>query len=147
LPVVFDDLVRFETRLYNALGDRLRAAHGIVTSQYEVLAYLAAHPGGRVADLAAAFAIGIGATSRGVDRLEARGWVKRHPHPADRRSSLLTLTPAGQELAAAAGRTVEEALAELLGGAVDDAALAGLARTLATLRGSLERDRIGLPTG
>lgn len=69
----FADLVRCETRLYNTLNDGLREAHGIVTSQFEFLRFLREHPGSRVADLAAEFAIGAGATSKGVDRLEKRG--------------------------------------------------------------------------
>src|SRR4051794_8734346 len=69
----FDDLVRCETRLYNAVGERLRAEHGLVTSQFEFLRYFRDHPGSRVADTATNFAAGIGAISKGVDRLEARG--------------------------------------------------------------------------
>jgi MarR family transcriptional regulator, multiple antibiotic resistance protein MarR len=144
---VFADLVRCETRLYNALNDRLRSAHGIVTSQYEFLRHLRDRPGARVADVAAEFAIGIGATSRGADRLEAKGWVVRRPHPDDRRSSVLALTPAGAALADAAEETVTAALAELLGDALDGASLAAAGEALATLRTALERDRVGLPTG
>src|SRR5947208_11404749 len=95
LPGFFADLVRCETRLYNALNDRLRERHGIVTSQFESLRHLRDHPGARVADLAAEFAAGIGAVSKGTDRLERNGWVARRPNPADRRSSLLVLTEAG----------------------------------------------------
>ena len=95
LPGFFADLVRCETRLYNALNDRLRERHGIVTSQFEFLRYLRDHPGSRVADLATEFAVGIGATSKGVDRLEKQGWVVRQPNPSDRRSSLLALTDDG----------------------------------------------------
>ncbi|MEU5383485.1 MarR family winged helix-turn-helix transcriptional regulator [Kitasatospora cineracea] len=147
LVALFADLVRCETRLYNAIGDRLRERHGIVTSQYESLRYLHEHPGCRVADLAAEFAIGVGATSKGVDRLEKQGWAARQPNPDDRRSSLLVLTPAGEQLAAEAGRTFTEALAELLGTDLDAPALDGLARTLSTLRAALERDRTGTPAG
>ena len=141
--VFFSDFVRCETRLYNALNDRLRERHGIVTSQYEVLRHLCEHPGARVADLAAEFAIGIGATSKGIDRLERHGWIARQPNPADRRSSLLVLTAAGASLTEAAGRTVTEVLTELVGDAFDDAAV----RAMSRLRATLERDRIGLPTG
>src|ERR1700761_1799910 len=102
LPGFFADLVRCETRLYNALNDRLRERHGIVTSQFEFLRYLRDHPGARVADVAAEFAIGIGATSKGADRLERNGWVTRQPNPSDRRSSLLALTSDGRRLADAA---------------------------------------------
>jgi MarR family multiple antibiotic resistance transcriptional regulator len=141
--VFFDDLVRCETRLYNAANDRLRDRHGIVTSQYEFLRYIRDNPGARVADLAATFAIGIGATSKGIDRLEQQGRVARQPNPADRRSSLLALTGSGRELIDAAEITFDALLTELIGDHVTET----VAATFATLRQTLERDRIGLPTG
>jgi DNA-binding MarR family transcriptional regulator len=145
-PVAFfDDLVRCETRVYNALSDRLRAEHSIVTSQFESLRHLRDHPGARVADIAAAFAIGIGATSKGVDRLEKRGWVVRQPNPDDRRSSLLALTEEGARLVDAAERTATACLAELIGEAFGDAP--ATVRAFADLRATLERDRTGTPTG
>ncbi|MFD8789148.1 MarR family winged helix-turn-helix transcriptional regulator [Kitasatospora sp. NPDC059599] len=147
LPDLFADLVRCETRLYNALGDRLRERHGIVTSQYEFLRYLRDHPGCRVADLAAEFAIGVGATSKGIDRLEKQGWAARRPNPADRRSSLLVLTDDGARLVDAAEATFTGGLSELLGGALDGPSVAAAARALSTLRSALERDRVGTPTG
>lgn len=115
---LFDHLVRCETRIYNALGERLKADHGIVASQFEFLHYLARHPRSRVADLAVNFAIGIGATSKGIDRLETRGWARRVPNPEDRRSSLVELTPAGRELAEAAEATFREQLEVLIGSVV-----------------------------
>jgi MarR family transcriptional regulator, multiple antibiotic resistance protein MarR len=139
----FADLVRCETRLYNALNDRLRERHGIVTSQFEFLRHLRDHPGARVADVAAEFAIGIGATSKNVDRLEGRGWVARRPNPADRRSSLLVLTEDGARLADAAEETVADRLAELIAASP----LMASARAFAELRSTLERDQIGMPTG
>ncbi|MFE6747262.1 MarR family winged helix-turn-helix transcriptional regulator [Kitasatospora purpeofusca] len=142
----FADLVRCETRLYNALNDRLRERHGIVTSQFEFLRHLRDHPGARVADLAAEFAIGIGATSKGVDRLERQGWLARVPNPSDRRSSLLELTAEGLQLADAAGATFAERLTELVAGGLKASPVAA-AQVLAELRASLERDRIGAPTG
>jgi DNA-binding MarR family transcriptional regulator len=147
LPRLFADLVRCETRLYNALNDRLRERHGIVTSQFEFLRYLGAHPGARVADVAAEFAIGIGATSKGADRLEQQGWLRRTPNPADRRSSLLSLTEAGARLAEAAGATFEERLAELFADALEGSAWPAAAQGLARLRSVLERDQAGMPTG
>ncbi|MFE0459908.1 MarR family winged helix-turn-helix transcriptional regulator [Kitasatospora sp. NPDC058965] len=145
LPGFFADLVRCETRLYNALNDRLRERHGIVTSQFEFLRHLRDHPGARVADLAAEFAVGIGATSKGIDRLERQGWVARLPNPADRRSSLLELTDTGLQVVGAAEATFAERLAELIAGA--PMALEAAAQALAELRSALERDRIGTPTG
>jgi MarR family transcriptional regulator, multiple antibiotic resistance protein MarR len=147
LPSLFDDLVRCETRLYNALSDRLRSEHDLGLGQYEFLHHIGAHPGTRVADLAAAHAVGIGATSKAVDRYERHGWVRREPNPDDRRSSLLTLTATGAELVARAERTLSAHLAELVGPAVDEAQLRVMAQALGGLRTALERDRVGLPTG
>jgi DNA-binding MarR family transcriptional regulator len=143
----FADLVRCETRLYNALNDRLRERHGIVTSQFEFLRYLRDHPRARVADAAAEFAIGIGATSKGIDRLERHGWVARQPNPADRRSSLLALTDDGRRLADAAEATFTERAAELIAGPLADSALSSAARALSVLRSALERDQVGMPVG
>jgi DNA-binding MarR family transcriptional regulator len=147
LPGLFADLVRCETRLYNGVSDRLRERHGIVASQFEFLRYLRDHPGARVADVAAEFAIGIGATSKGADRLEARGWVARRPNPADRRSSLLALTDEGRRLVDAAEDTFGGQLAELIAGPLDASAISAVAHALAALRASLERRQIGMPTG
>jgi len=143
----FADLVRCETRLYNALNDRLRERHGIVTSQFEFLRHLRDHPGSRVADLAAEFAVGIGATSKGVDRLEKQGWVLRQPNPSDRRSSLLALTDDGLKLVDAAESTFTERLAELIGDTFDGSAMSTVAQALSQLRSVLERHQIGMPTG
>lgn len=142
-----DDLVRCETRIYNAMNDRLRDAHGIVTSQFEFLRFVRDHPGARVADIAGMFAIGIGATSKGTDRLVDRGWVARVPNPGDRRSSLLELTPAGRALVDAAEETFEAGVGTLVGGALTTGQIAGVAEALATLRAALEAERIGLPVG
>ncbi|WP_055586721.1 MarR family winged helix-turn-helix transcriptional regulator [Streptacidiphilus griseoplanus] len=148
LPGFFADLVRCETRLYNALNDRLRERHGIVTSQFEFLCYLRDHPGSRVADLAAEFAVGVGATSKGADRLERRGWVVRQPNPSDRRSSLLALTHDGSELVDAAKKTFASALAELLGDTLDGSSdSAAAVRVISKLRSKLERNQVGMPTG
>lgn len=144
---MFADLVRCETRLYNALNDRLRERHGIVTSQYEFLHYLREHPESRVADLATEFAVGIGATSKGIDRLERSGWVARQPNPSDRRSSLLVLTDEGARLVDAAEQTFTSRVTELVEGALDRRQVGAVAEVLTVLRATLERDRIGMPTG
>lgn len=141
----FDDLVRCETRLYNALNERLRDQHGIVTSQFDFLRYLRHHPASRVADLAAVFAIGNGATSKGIDRLEHRGWVERQPNPADRRSSLLALTDEGTRLAAAAEQTVTDTLDALV--RLTPSQLDATAEALRLLRTQLEDKQVGIPTG
>ena len=147
LRAFFEDLVRAETRLYNALNDRLREQHGIVTSQFEFLRFVHEHPGARVADLATAFAVGIGAMSKAADRLERQGWIARQPNPADRRSSLLVLTEDGARLLDAAQQSFDERLAELLGPVSDSSAFPVAAQLLAQLRTALEQAGVGLPVG
>lgn len=96
LAQVFADLVRYETRLYNVLGERLRAEHGLTAGQFEFLRIIGGRDDCRVNDLAHEVAITVGATSKAVDRLEAAGWVSRRPNPSNRRSSLLALTEAAR---------------------------------------------------
>jgi DNA-binding MarR family transcriptional regulator len=143
----FDDLVRCETRLYNAIGEKLRVEHGIAAAQFEFLRYLRDHPRSRVADVAATFAAGIGAISKMTDRLEARGWVARLPNPADGRSSLISLTTSGAELAAEAERTFNDRLAELIAPAISADQVEAARTAIAALRRALEHARAGLPTG
>lgn len=143
----FADLVRCETRLYNQFNDELRAAHGIVTSQYEFLRYIRDHERPRATDLAAEFAVGVGAVSKAMDRLEARGLVTRLPNPANRRSAILALTGEGRALSDAADATFQGRLAEILAGAATPGQIAASASVLALLRTALERDGLGTPVG
>ncbi|MFD5143610.1 MarR family winged helix-turn-helix transcriptional regulator [Streptomyces sp. NPDC058401] len=145
LAQVFMDLVRCEIRLYNALGDRLRTEHGLTMGQFEFLRIIDGRAGCRVNDLAQEAAITVGATSKGVDRLEAAGWAVRRPHPGNRRSSLLELTPEGAALLAAATPTFEEGLRSLLAGPLTADSLEHLASTVALLRRTLEDAPAGTP--
>lgn len=147
LGAFFDDLVRCETRIYNAVSDKLRAQHGIVASQFEMLRFLRDHPQSRVADLATAFAIGIGAASKGVDRHEAQGWVVRLPNPDDRRSSLISLTDNGAALVAEAEETFHRHLEQLITATLDAEEVRAAGAALGVLRRALEEARIGVPIG
>ena len=147
LDTVFTDLVRVETRLYNAVEQRVKAEAGVGAGHFELLRYVRDHPGARVADLASAFAIGVGATSKIVDRLEKEEWVQRRPNPANRRSSLLALTPAGESAVSRAEPAWQTAIQEFLGQAVTPEDLTALSRALGALRSDLERRRLGLPAG
>jgi DNA-binding MarR family transcriptional regulator len=59
-----------------------------------------------------------------VDTLEQQGWVRRGPHPTDRRATLLSLTGTGQETATWMATNRERAAHALLGD-VGPAALEG----------------------
>jgi DNA-binding MarR family transcriptional regulator len=48
-----------------------------------------------------------------VDKLEQLGFVERQPHPSDRRSKIVSLTPAGRDAAVLAGRMLAEPPAAL----------------------------------
>lgn len=143
----FADLVRCETRLYNHFNDELRAAHGIVTSQYEFLLYINTHEEPRTTDIAAALAIGVGAASKAVDRHEARNLLTREPNPANRRSTILRLTDEGRAVIRAADRTFRTRLAGILASAADAEQIATAGSVLTLLRATLEQNGLGTPIG
>ena len=143
----FDNLVRSETRLYNAAAARLQAEHGIGLGPLEFLRYLRDHDDSRISDLAVAFAVGIGTTSKGIDRYEASGWVTRKPHPRNRRSSILALTPGGRTLVDAAEATFDDEVSSRLSAVLGADEIKTVTDALTRLRRSLEADGVGLPTG
>lgn len=147
LDTVFSDLVRVETRLYNAIEQRVKTEAGVGAGHFELLRYVRDHSEARVADLASAFAIGVGTTSKIVDRMENQGWLERRPNPANRRSSLLALTPAGEAVVSRAEPAWHSAIQDLLAGAITADGLVALSLTLGALRSDLERRQLGLPTG
>lgn len=134
----FIDLVRVETRLYNAVDDRLRAEHGLTLGQYQILQLIAATRNCRVLDIVRDVAITVGAASKAVDRVEAAGWCRRSANPHDRRSSYLTLTEAGERLLAAATPDFTREITDRLAGAADPRTLEQAGDLLAALRRSLE---------
>jgi DNA-binding MarR family transcriptional regulator len=143
LSRVFEDLVRAETRLYNAVDERLRSAQDLTLGQFEFLSIIDRRPGCRVLDIVREVGITVGAASKAVDRLEAAGWCRRAVNQADRRSSVLTLTPSGSRTLGRARPTYEAALAEHFEGMFSERALGQLAGSLAKLRAALERKQIG----
>lgn len=141
---MFSDLVRVETRLYNAVSARLRAERGLSLGQFEVMEIIDRVPGCRVLDIAGELAITVGAVSKAIDRLVAAGWCVRLAHPQDRRSSVLRLTPAGDEMLTTSRPVVESELASLTA-AVAPGDLTRLAATVAALRATLEEGSHGQP--
>ncbi|MEV0090236.1 MarR family winged helix-turn-helix transcriptional regulator [Streptomyces sp. NPDC050738] len=141
---VFTDLVRVETRLYNAVNAHLNAEHGVSLGQFEFLEIIDRVPGCRVLDIVGELAITVGAVSKAVDRLVAAGWCERVAHPQDRRSSVLRLTPEGKKKLKASRPVVAAELTSLTA-AVPPDDLARVAATLATLRAALEAGSHGQP--
>jgi DNA-binding MarR family transcriptional regulator len=140
----FIDLVRVETRLYNALSARLRAEQGLRLGQFEILEIIDRVPDCRVLDIVGELAITVGAVSKAVDRLVAAGWCVRAAHPHDRRSSILRITPEGERALTAARPVVESELGSLTAAIPPDELTRAFA-TLAALRAALEAGSHGQP--
>jgi DNA-binding MarR family transcriptional regulator len=86
----------------------------------------------RLSDVAERLRIVPRSTTEVVDALEAAGLAERRPDPADRRATLVTLTPRGTEVAESA-RAARAAGAERFFDTLSPADRADLARILKTL--------------
>jgi len=135
---VLIDLVRVETRLYNAVDARLKAADGLTLPQLEVLSTIRDVPGCRVLDVARTISITVGAASKAVDRLEDQGWCRRTVDPTDRRSSTLSLTAVGSAAVERATPVFDAAVRDTLGALLTARDLDRLAHILRTLRLALD---------
>ena len=131
---LFDDIVRFESELWNAIDARLKSEFDLPLTHFEPMSVIDRLPGCRVYDIATELGITTGGTSKLVDRIEASGHCRRLPNPADRRSSLLELTPEGRRLLGEAGVALDEELRRSLGDAVPERTLRQCAATLTRLR-------------
>jgi DNA-binding MarR family transcriptional regulator len=134
LKPLFNDLVRLETELWNAVEGRLRAEHSVTLPFFEFMQIIARTPGCRVQDIAAELSITVGGTSKIVDRIEAAGYCARQANPSDRRSSIVTLTASGKRLLPKIIATVDSELRARLGQKMTERSLAELAKTLTRLR-------------
>ena len=142
LRQLFNEIIRFEIELWNAVDARLKSEFDLPLTHFEPMSVIGRLPGCRVHDIAAELGITTGGTSKLVDRIEASGYCRRLPNPADRRSSLLELTPEGQRVLDEAGVAFDDELRRLLGSAVPERTLRQFAATLTRLRGA--SDRIGM---
>ena len=107
---LFHDLIRFETELWNGLDARLLADVRLPLSWFEPMSFIDQNGACPVNDIADALSITVGGTSKLVDRLEAAGLSVRRPNPDDRRSSLVSLTPLGEQRLAEAALAVDDEL-------------------------------------
>lgn len=131
---LFDDLVRFETELRNAVDARLKSEFDLPLTHFEPMSVMRRLPGCRVDDIATALGLTTGGTSKLIDRIEASGYCRRRPNPADRRSALLELTPEGERRYAEAGAAFDDELRRLLGSALPERTLRQFGATLTRLR-------------
>jgi len=138
---LFNDVVRFETELWNAVDARMRADHDLPLHKFEPMQIIERTPECRVYDIAEALAITTGGVSKIVDSIESAGHAKRRPNPDDRRSSIIELTPAGKRLLAKATNTFEAELELRLGSALSDRALRQFMLALNALRAAAGETR------
>ncbi|MGW1813171.1 MarR family winged helix-turn-helix transcriptional regulator [Streptomyces sp. NPDC002125] len=79
-----------------------------------VLTLLAKYGEMRITQLAELLAVNMSVTSRHVAHTAENGWIERSPDPADKRSRILRLTPAGEEVLAELNRRTTEIFAHNL---------------------------------
>ncbi|MFC9702655.1 MarR family winged helix-turn-helix transcriptional regulator [Streptomyces sp. NPDC056943] len=79
-----------------------------------VLALLHHHGDMRIGRVSELMAVDMSVSSRHVAHTVDRGWVERLPDPADRRSRILHLTPAGESMLAVLDRRLTDMLARTL---------------------------------
>jgi MarR family transcriptional regulator, organic hydroperoxide resistance regulator len=134
LKILFSELVRLETELWDAVEARLRKDHGVNLPTFEFVQVISRVPDCRVQDIAGELSITVGGTSKIVDRIEAAGLCARRANPVDRRSSIIELTAAGKRLLSRATVTVDDELRRLVGAALPERSQAQFTRTLSRLR-------------
>ncbi|WP_209325739.1 MarR family winged helix-turn-helix transcriptional regulator [Brevibacterium renqingii] len=91
-------------QLFLARVDAALKPFALTFSRYEVLTLLSFTRSGTLpmSKISARLQVHATSTTNSVDRLEKAGLVARRSHPDDRRTTLVDLTEAGRELAAAA---------------------------------------------
>jgi MarR family transcriptional regulator, organic hydroperoxide resistance regulator len=138
LREVFNELVRLEIEVWNAVDARLRADHDLPLTHFEPMAVIERMGTCRVYDIAIELGITTGGTSKLVDRIEEQGYLRRRPNPDDRRSSLLELTPAGRRVVKAAGKSFDDELERRLGH-LPGRGIQQMADTLTSLRAASQQ--------
>ena len=128
-------LLRLESRLAAAVGERLRAIN-LSVPQCDVLTTLTEAEGVSQQTLAQRLYVTKGNISGLLDRLETAGLVERRSTAADRRSYEIHLTPSGREAAMRAIAIQHELIAATFGRLAPQD-LEALERILVDARGRL----------
>ena len=139
LRQVFDDLVRFETELWNAVDARLRSETGVPLGTFNLLLVIESTDACRVNDIAQKLAITVGGASQAVDRIEQKDLCKRQQDSADGRSSIISITALGLRKLAEAGPVFDNELALWLNVPGTDTEIQHFATILARLRAAASR--------
>lgn len=104
------------------LERRLQADAGMPHTYYEVLVSLSEAPDRtlRMSELATASRFSRSRLSHAVAKMEAKGWVRRHSCPTDKRGALATLTDEGFRILESAAPGHVESVREVLFDALTD---------------------------
>jgi DNA-binding MarR family transcriptional regulator len=132
--LLFSELTRLETELWDALDSRLRRECQLPLGRFEAMAVVDRLGSCRILDVSAALAITVGGASKLIDRLEESQYCRRKNNPGDRRSSLIELTADGTALLRRARKVVDAELDERFRPALSDQEAVQLTTLLGRLR-------------
>ena len=111
---VFHLLQRAHAALYRATDRHLARAHDVTATQIGLLFVLSQDDGQTIGAAARELGVALSSLSGLVDRMSARGLVRRGANDEDARSARLWLEPAGRRLAEAAAGEVKLINARIL---------------------------------
>ncbi|GAA1653402.1 MarR family transcriptional regulator [Georgenia ruanii] len=102
-------LLRFERIVADKVDTELKG-HGLNMTDYLMLMTLELSESGTrlISSLARNLLVHATTATLATDRLEARGFLYRSPHPTDRRATCVTITDEGRETVAKATRALSE---------------------------------------
>ncbi|GAB1364282.1 MarR family transcriptional regulator [Rhodobacter sp.] len=116
LPVLLQDTAR---RLWTRFEART-ASHGLSAAQWRLLGQLLREGPSTQTALAALLGVEPISVSRLLDRMEQGGWLRREPHPEDRRARIVIATDKARQVAPEAKRAITDVCDEALAGLSDD---------------------------
>ncbi len=100
--------LRTTIRLIVRRADAVSGGNAPTRSEQEVMIWLDEKGSLTPGALAAAIRVRPQTIGQTLDLLDQHGWIKRSPHPADRRQVLISLSPSGRR-ALARGRSLRQA--------------------------------------
>lgn len=111
---LLQSIIRVEVDLFDEVDACLRRDADMMLIELLPLRVIFLTIDCRIQDYADAVAITVGGASKSIDRLETRGWVRRVPHPIDRRSSILEATESGNAARVRGDHVAEQVMREQL---------------------------------
>jgi MarR family transcriptional regulator, transcriptional regulator for hemolysin len=130
---IYQDIARFRAILFDAM----LKPHDMTMSQGWMLVHLVRENGLRQSDLADRMDIATVTTSKLIDRLEARGYVERRPHPDDRRSNRIYASEAAKEVVKVMTKIIYE-VDGIANKGISDEDLETTLRVLFVMKGNLK---------